>query len=193
MQPDRCNPPLCRLRNLIPRLVAAARDRRRGPDASTSLTELCEGFRSKRTSQISAISRKDMVGNSTRRSTINWRRSGGRLRAVSCGCFRGLEAKRLTIPCSSKASAFRSSVLSAVPVSCARFPAGSPYRTMGRSSSYAVCSGKTRILLDRLPVFGMSALDALTFRHRAPPHDDCAAASIVPRFAAFCKVFRHGD
>lgn len=71
-----------------------------------SKAELCEGRRLKRTSQISTISRKDIVGNSTRRSTINWRISGGRLRTVSCGCLCGLKAKKLTMPCSSKASAF---------------------------------------------------------------------------------------
>jgi hypothetical protein len=38
-------------------------------------------------------------------------------------------------------------------------------------------------------VFGMFALDALAFGHRVPPHDECATASIVPRFAAFGKVF----
>jgi hypothetical protein len=35
----------------------------------------------------------------------------------------------------------------------------------------------------------MFLLFALAFRHRIPPHDECAAPSIVPRFAAFCKVF----
>src|SRR2546423_2757 len=61
-----------------------------------------------------------MVGNSTRKSTINCRISGGRLRAVSGGCLRGLDANKLTMPCSSKASALRSRVgvahLSLLPV-----------------------------------------------------------------------------
>src|SRR6266700_6937600 len=57
--------------------------------------------------------------------SFNCRISGERLRAVSCGCLRGLDANRLTMPCSSKASALRSKLVRGSPVSCARPIAGS--------------------------------------------------------------------
>src|SRR5215471_5695975 len=85
----------------------------RGTKLQTSLTDL-HNFAQGHRGQLHGAS-----------STINWRISGGRLRAASRGCFRGLAAKKLTMPCSSKASALRSRVGRVSPVSSDRFVAGS--------------------------------------------------------------------